>query len=325
MNQNNFQRGDKVIITTREDKMLTGTYSHHCPNGKAYIKAEDGKAYEREYKSIKKVGQADTDFSVSSTNLESMSITPPKTPDWDINQRFDFLQQLVRMVLNETAVSLIITGEGGLGKTFTVKREIRRKNMSNFDDFVYIKGFSTPRGLYRTLFENNGKLIVFDDCDEVLDDKIAVGLLKGALDSYDERTIHWITKSMDESLPDSFTFTGRVIFISNKSQNRIDQAILSRSMCIDLTMSREDKLRRMRYIVDSSRDFMPTIPMNVKEEAFRIIEENLDNVKELSLRSLEKVLRIRVGEIEDNKQEYDDEDGKVTTDWKTLAKYMLVN
>lgn len=326
--QANFQKGDKVAFSLADGTTLTGTYSHHAPNQKAYIRADNGVAYERVYSKIRKIGEAVTDFELNGSNVaQSATITPPSVAQFDINQRFDFLQQLVRMVVNNTSVSMIITGEGGLGKTYTVKREIRRKRLEKEEDFIYIKGFSTAKGLYKTLYENNGKLIVFDDCDEILKNDIALNILKGALDSYDERTIYWINSSMiDDGIPQSFEFTGRVIFISNKAQSSIDQALLSRSMCIDLTMSREDKLKRMRFIVENSKEFMPHVEDSIKEECFDVIEENLSNVRELSLRSLEKVVKVRLGEIIDNKEdEEEDTDGKVTTDWKTLAKYLLIN
>lgn len=322
---NNFTKGDKVVITTREGKLLQGVFSHKCPNGKGYIKAEDGRSYEREFHNIKKTGEAVTDFATNAPNATSygsINIQPPRSEKWDINQKFDFLSHLTRMVINKTSVSLIITGEGGLGKTYTVKKEIFRKQLSSVQDYIIIKGFSTPRGLYRILWENNGKLIVFDDCDEVLEDKIAKNLLKGALDSYDSREISWITKTTDESMPDSFEFTGRVIFISNMSQDRIEQAILSRSMCIDLTMSNADKLTRMEWIANNSKDFMPTYKKSMIQDALTLIKENLADIREFSLRSLEKVVKIRAGEGDKG---YDDDGNEISIDWKELAKYMLMN
>ena len=321
-----FKKGDKVIITTREGQMLKGIYSHLCPNGKGYVKAEDSRAYERELKNIKKVGEAETNFdiaqSASTSGFGGIQITPPKVSQWDINQKFTFLSQLVRMVINKTQVSAVVTGEGGLGKTYTVKKELLIKNLTKDTDYVIIKGFSTARGLYRKLYENCDKLIIFDDCDEVLDDKVAKNLLKGALDSYDEREISWITMTENPDLPDRFTFTGQIIFISNKSQDNVDQAILSRSMCIDLTMSAEDKLKRMEFIVDTSKEFMREYPINFKKDALELIKENLNEIREFSLRSLEKVVKIRAGEEDDN---YDEDGNKIEIDWKDLAKFMLLS
>lgn len=322
----NFSKGDQVVITTREGRILKGIYSHKCPNGKGYVKAEDGRAYEREHHNIKKVAGATTNFEMTgfteNTDYGKLTITPPKASEWDINKKFQFLSQLTRMVINKTSVSLVITGEGGLGKSYTVKKELLIKDLTKGMDYEIIKGFSTPRGLYRTLYENNGKLIIFDDCDEVLDDKIAKNLLKGALDSYDSREISWITQTSNPDLPDNFEFTGRIIFISNKSQDNIDQAILSRSMAIDLTMSAEDKLKRMEFIIETSKEFMREYPIEFKNDALEVIKENINEIREFSLRSLEKVVKIRAGEEE---KAYDEDGNEIINDWRELAKFMLIS
>lgn len=328
MSEATFSKGDKVIIHTREGALLKAQYSHLCPNGKGYVKAEDGRSYERELKNIKKVGEAETDFQIAgftkNTDYGKISIQPPKTEQWDINRKFQFLSQLVRMVLNKTQVSLVITGEGGLGKTYTAMKELVIKGLEKDVDYIKIKGFSTARGLYRTMYENRDKLIIFDDCDEVLEDKVAKNLLKGALDSYEERTINWITMNSNQNpdLPDEFEFTGRIIFISNKAQDGIDQALLSRSMCIDLTMSSEDKLRRMEFIIETSKEFMNEYPMLYKKESLELIKENLADIREFSLRSLEKVVKIRAGNEDEN---YDEDGNKIEIDWKDLAKFMLLS
>ena len=44
--------------------------------------------------------------------------------EFDINTRFEFLETLVKMIVTKNIPSLLITGEGGLGKTFTVKKVI---------------------------------------------------------------------------------------------------------------------------------------------------------------------------------------------------------
>lgn len=41
----------------------------------------------------------------------------PGTTEFNINQKFDFLTNLTSMVVNDITPSLIVTGEGGLGKT----------------------------------------------------------------------------------------------------------------------------------------------------------------------------------------------------------------
>ena len=85
--------------------------------------------------------------------------------NFDINQRFGFLNDLASMVVCGVTPSLIVTGEGGLGKTHSVTKTIENNDLETAE-YVFFKGYSTARGLYNTLFDNNGKLIIFDDCDE---------------------------------------------------------------------------------------------------------------------------------------------------------------
>ena len=240
---------------------------------------------------------------------------------YGINDRFGFVEKLVTMVATGIQPSAVITGEGGLGKTYTVTKTLESHGYTDISDladfqvgavvntrkcFTMVKGYSTAKGLYRTLFENNKSVIVFDDCDAVLKDPVALNLLKGALDSYGKRIISWNADMRDEDLPRSFNFEGRVIFISNMDQDKIDQAIRSRSMMIDLSMTLDQKIDRMEYIANSA-EFLPEFDLAAKKDALALIRELGSEAKEISLRTLISVTKIRAS----NK------------DWKDLATYML--
>src|ERR1700741_1185800 len=173
------------------------------------------------------------------------------TPRWNVNQKFDFLGKLVHLVITEVNPSCVILGDGGLGKTYTVKHQLAKAGLREGIDFEFFSGTATAAGLYRLLYENNGKLIVFDDCDAVLKDPTAINVLKAALDSYDVRKIAWISSLRVDGLPQSFEFTGRIIFISNLDMARIPEPIVSRSISIDLTMNAEEKLGRMEALLPS--------------------------------------------------------------------------
>ena len=246
-----------------------------------------------------------------------------KSNRFNINERFGFVEKLVNMVATSVQPSAVITGAGGLGKTYTVTKTLEANGYKDISDladfqvgsvintrkcFTMVKGFSTAKGLYRTLFENNKSIIVFDDCDAVLKDPVALNLLKGALDSYGKRIISWNADMRDEDLPRSFNFEGRVIFISNMDQDKIDQAIRSRSMMIDLSMTTDQKIDRMEHIADSP-EFLPEYDRAIKQDALALIREVKDEANEISLRTLISVSKIRAS----NK------------DWKDLARYVLTN
>lgn len=241
--------------------------------------------------------------------------------EFGINQRFGFLEQMVTMIADGTMPSCVITGEGGLGKSYTVMTSLDTAGLKNITDLTalavgtkintskayrVVKGFSTAKGLYRTLFESNGMTIVFDDCDSILKDDVARNLLKGALDSYSKRYISWMADMRDDDLPKSFEFTGRVIFVSNMPLDKIDQAIRTRCMVVDLSMSEAQKVERMEVIAQSE-DFLPEVSDVAKTAALVFLKSYIGQIPNLSLRSLIQVAKIanRGGQ------------------WQDLAKYVL--
>lgn len=255
---------------------------------------------------------------LSSVNFVAEPAAP--VSEFGINQRFDFTSDLVTMVAKGQTASAVITGEGGLGKSFTVIQALKAAGLKDFSEkepgeaapprstYRVVKGFSTAKGLYRVLFENRNSIVVFDDCDSILKDADALNLLKGALDSYDRRIISWNTSRIDD-LPRFFQFKGGVVFISNMAQSKIDQAIRSRSMNVDLSMTTDQKIERMETLI-STPSFQPDMSVSVKSDALDLIKEKRNQAREISLRTLLMVAKIR-------------NSGK--KDWKSLATYMLVN
>ena len=215
-----------------------------------------------------------------------MSVT---TTEFNINQKFNFLKDLTSMVVNDITPSMVVVGEGGLGKTHSVKTTIAENGLED-NEYVFFKGYSTARGLYNTLFDNNGKLIVFDDCDSVLEDKVALNILKSALDSYETREISWMAKmTKGDVYPNQFKFTGRVIFISNKNKDKMDEAVLSRSLTVDLSMTSTEKIERMEFILE---DILPDYDMDVKKDALNFLTINKDNCQ-LNMRTLIMISKMR--------------------------------
>jgi len=237
-----------------------------------------------------------------------------------INQRFGFVRDMVQLLAAGHQASVVVTGPGGLGKSHTVTAALQDAGFADMTmvdgvigdaipkkSFRVIKGYSTPKGLYRTLYENRNSVVVFDDTDSVLKDTVSLNLLKAALDSYSRRIISWRADIKDEDLPTVFEFKGRVVFISNLPSASMDQAIISRSLAVDLSMTTAQKIERMRHLVTEA-DFMPEYDMAVKTDAMDLIAELQDRVKELSLRSLIQCTKIRKSGV---------------ANWKDLAEYAL--
>lgn len=246
-------------------------------------------------------------LSKKSKAAQAVVATPEveEAPEFDILERFSFMSKMTKMVINNVTPSLLITGEGGLGKTFTVMKEVTDAGLEDEIDYTVVKGFSTARGLFNTLYENSDKLVIFDDCDSILKDATAVNLLKAALDSYEKRIITWNAQSWDESRPNKFEFTGKIIFISNLTQNKVDQAVKSRALRVDLSMTLDEKIRRMDSILEH---VLPEYNMDLKKDALDFLNENKEKASELNMRTLLQVSKIRA---------------TFPDDWKGVAMYTL--
>ena len=275
-------------------------------------------------KLVKRTSKAHMDYVLKKAGLAPTAVeaSAPQESRFTINERFGFVTDMVTMLANGAQASVVVTGPGGLGKSYTVSKALDAngfKDISTLEaleigarintskSYRVIKGYSTPKGLYRLLYENKDGVLVFDDCDSVLKDPVSLNLLKGALDSYSRRIISWRADIRDEDLPTSFEFKGRVVFISNLGSSQIDQAIITRSMAVDLSMTTKQKIERMRHIMESG-EFMPEANKQHKVDAITLVDELQDRVKELSLRTLIQVTKIRAN---------------AGSNWRNLAEYTI--
>ena len=159
-------------------------------------------------------------------------------------------------------------------------------------DYHYVKGYSSAKGLFRTMFENRRKLIVFDDCDAAWKNEVGATLLKAALDSDEERWVTWNVEGSDNSgLPKRFLFEGRIIFISNVASEDFPQPLITRSLRADVELTIEETFERMRQILPSEK-FAPGISMEVKQMAYDFLYENREMAAEISSRSLLNVVTV---------------------------------
>jgi hypothetical protein len=273
-------------------------------------------------KTVKRSKKEHMDYVIRKAQESTSDAVVAQESRFSINERFGFVSDMVTMLANGAQASVVVTGPGGLGKSFTVNQTLAAngfKDISTLEAlavgtviktnkaFRVVKGYSTPKGLYRLLYENKDGVIVFDDCDSVLKDPVSLNLLKGALDSYSKRIISWRADIRDEDLPTSFEFKGRIVFISNLASTQIDQAIITRSMAVDLSMTRQQKIERMRHLLNSG-EFMPEFDKATKNDAMSLIDKLQDKVKELSLRTLIQVTKIRKS---------------AGSNWANLAEYTI--
>ena len=221
-----------------------------------------------------------------------------------IEERFDILHQMTRATIAGDVRAMIVVGPPGVGKSYGVEFELEKSGL--FDKisgkkikYEVVKGAMTPIGLYCTLYRHSdaNNVLVFDDCDSVFQDELALNILKAALDSGKKRKIHWNSDSAmlrREGVPDMFDFKGGAIFITNlkfdniKSKKMQDhlEALQSRCHFLDLTLNTmRDKFLRIKQIFRQGQlfkdyDFSP----EMGEEILAFMDANQHKLREMSLR-----------------------------------------
>jgi hypothetical protein len=196
-------------------------------------------------------------------------------------ERFNDMEQYIKMVLSGLQPSVLICGAPGLGKTYRVMQMVRSAGVN----YKVIKGKETALAFYMDLFHyhHEGDVLVCDDADDVLTDETITNLIKAATDSSDERIVSYGTSkppmmseeefmmldpedqdlcgaieargSIIHTYPKSFVTEGAMIIITNKNAGQIDTAVRNRGLLCDLQFTVEECLGLVR-------DIMPNIMPN---------------------------------------------------------------
>lgn len=247
------------------------------------------------------------------SNVETVKFVAPVETDEQamtrIRERFAILHDMTKAAVAGNIRAMIVSGPPGVGKSHGVEAEVDKAVL--FDQLSgkrlraeVVKGSATPIGLYQTLYKYSDRncLVVFDDCDSILMDDVALNLLKGALDSGKKRTISWLGESHTlrrEGVPDRFEFKGSVIFITNlkfdqiRSQKLRDhlEALQSRCHYLDLTLdTMRDKVLRIRQIAQDGELFDGYDFDSATQAAIiDFMDANQERLREMSLRMAIKI------------------------------------
>ena len=228
-----------------------------------------------------------------------------------IAARFEVLDEMSRAAINGDIRAMIVSGPPGVGKSYGVETQMERASM--FDKlagkrvrFNIVKGAMTALGLYAQLYKysDSKNVLIFDDCDSVFTDDLALNILKAALDSGKTRRICWNSDSRllrEEGIPNTFNFNGSAIFITNlkfgnlKSKKLQDhlEALQSRCHFLDLTIDGDrDKMLRIKQVHRDADGGLFSDYDFTEEQSQMVIDFMWDNhtkLREVSLRMCLKI------------------------------------
>jgi hypothetical protein len=221
----------------------------------------------------------------------------------------------IRHFVKQPNAHMFVYGSGGAGKTQAIEDTMEKLGQREFEigkdkpgdkDYDWVKkGKVTLSTLMKALYEHNGKNIVFDDSDGILENRDAVNILKLAMD---DKKARWVENDTTNKvmvsnpaydpadpdteeepeipMPKKFRFTGKVIFISNRpeeyfTENPDRQALLTRAKPISLDFTNKEMLQLIHRWLQDGGIKTPNLIQIPAKEAKKEAEEVFDVVKQV--------------------------------------------
>lgn len=244
-----------------------------------------------------------------------------------IGERFTVMYRLTQGSITGAVRSLIVSGAPGTGKSHTVEHLLSTAADRDLIQYESVKGAISAVNLYKLLYKysKSNQIVLIDDADSIFDDEDAMNIMKAALDTTAVRRISWLSESnalKAEDIPTQFVYEGAMIFITNKDfQGIVDHgksrmaphfaALMSRSIYLDLKLhTTNDLIAWISHLVSKNHILVQRGLDRVQEdEAIAWIQNNVNNVRELSIRTLLKVADFMKTD---------------PTNWETFAKVTLL-
>ena len=199
----------------------------------------------------------------------------------------------------------ILYSSAGLGKSTLVLNVMEELNLTHGEDYILVSGYVTQLSFYQLLVENKDKkLIIFDDCDKLLEKDYFISMLKSALWSgFNKRTIQYHSTS-DKLQEKSFSeFNAKIVICANKlNKNQHIDAVLSRCFYSELTITHEQKINIFHSIINNSE-----LEDDQKAE-LNAFCNSLEPYMELDFRLPTKLIELM----------------KYNSDWKKLAQNIII-
>lgn len=235
----------------------------------------------------------------------------------EVQDTFDGIYaQVTSFVQNPNSAinGLIVSGDAGTGKTYTVKKALI--DTGHQRNVEYIKGGKiTAASLYVKLYFNRAKhrIIVLDDCDIIhhSEKRQIIPMLLGAAELGQDRDVSWETARknplMEEyDVPHHFKFEGSLIWITNDRKEDIAKAIkqwknaiFSRFNFAECNFTDEQKFSYTIHLVDNEdmlgsncQEFVGGYPEDIIDEAAEYMASNYPNLVEVTPRIAIKIADI---------------------------------
>ena len=219
------------------------------------------------------------------------------------------LNDFIKGVIAGVHRSAVIYGPPGLGKTHSVSSALSEAGKIEGQDYVIVRSHATALKLYQILYfmRQPGKMVILDDCDNILTNEIGLNIVKAATDNK-FRQVGWhssvaIKSPSGQPIRSSFVFDGSLLVITNvrlasgkgRMSNHWD-ALRSRMPGFHLALDdRSDQYAQIFYAM-TELDYLSASPDTTLNDEQKItllkfFVENLDLPRRLDLRMPEAIAR----------------------------------
>jgi len=199
--------------------------------------------------------------------------------------------------------------------TTAIESTLNAMGLYDGDGYFQISGNISSAVAYEALYNNRTGIVLFDDCNSVLDDEAGRAIIKTATDTKKVRKLSYLKRSSRffdptkenppedligiEKFPRSFNFEGRIIFISNLTIDDLDpdRSIRTRVLRIDISPTDSELIDFMESILDKIElnDGL-TLSHEKRLECLSIVK-NSKRKDDLSIRKLVRTMNLAASGI----------------------------
>jgi hypothetical protein len=223
------------------------------------------------------------------------------------SDKYKQIFSFIDLIQKGTSKGLIIAGRAGVGKSSQIFTYLKNKGI----EYEYLSGSSTTvKEIYKFLFAyRDSEFILFDDFDDIINNKKMMDMLKAALDVNQQKknTVTMLDKAFLDPqvyvklsknkklnpfryVANSFNFRSKLIIITNLDLNKINSAVLSRCLAVDMNISEQEVYNSIVANIDQFPPF--EVEKKYKLEALKLLEPYVKDITNLDFRDYTKMVAI---------------------------------
>ena len=261
------------------------------------------------------------------TQPGSQSIVNVEEPNVSLEKKEKNIEVNVDLLANEFSNGFILSGPTGIGKTSAVLARLQECEL----EYHYFNGaIGNPLEFYKYLYHHrDGEILVIDDTAGLIGSNAVCGdIVSAALDDnhLKQNVVSYLHKDLkypeeiaamgegkrkENAVPNKFTVTTGMIFLTNTPMAQISKAIGSRCFPLDYWLTKDEILLK---IENNLQNIFPDGNIKQKREVLEYFHKHKHEMKRFDIRSFKKACLYRFAQHQ----------LKGSANWKTMTK-VLVN